>query len=561
MKSRRFIILFWVLLIVPAVIISVAAFKLLLHEQERINRSAITSLTERAETLAQSVHITIKEVEERLSEALIEIDSDQLESTLLFWEETNPLVRNVFIWEENTLLKYPVKGMSSTLEERQFINRFDAMFTGDKEFKATGNRIASEQAAPSYQSSKESLYDLARGKSAIPSQSLEQQMRVEGKGFSPQSGWIPWFAQDQLYILGWVKKTENGPVYGIELELISLLSRIVVDLPESDKNKFTFAILDSREQIVHLSGNKEVENAQVCDISTSLSGLLPHWQLCIFPESENPAQGKGFLYVSLLLLFIFMAAIISGGILLTIQTNKHMKDAMQKTSFVSSVSHELKTPLTSIRMYAELMLDGRSVSKEKTKHYLGVMVAQSQRLTRLINNILDFGKLEQDKKTYNKTMIDLKEILLGIIDAHGIRIKKEGFEIVTDIGKDIYKVVSDPDAVEQVILNLIDNALKYAVQGKYIGFALHNDSKGSILLKISDHGPGVPRKCRKAIFEKFYRVDNSLTSKFPGSGLGLSIARKILRDLGGDLTFEPVRKGGSCFIARIPIQDNKNEKQ
>ena len=126
MQSRRFIILFWTLLLVPAVIISVVAFKLLLHEQERINRSTITSLTERARIIAQSIHITVKEVEESLSKALIDIDPDKLEPTLLFWEETNPLIRNVFIWEKQSLLKYPVKGMAATYEERQFVNRFDA---------------------------------------------------------------------------------------------------------------------------------------------------------------------------------------------------------------------------------------------------------------------------------------------------------------------------------------------------------------------------------------------------------------------------------------------------
>ena len=361
--------------------------------------------------------------------------------------------------------------------------------------------------------------------------------------------------------MGWVKKTEHGPVYGIELELVSLLSRLIVDLPQLKEEGLSFAILDSRKQIVHLSGDIAIEDIQTCDISTSLSGLLPHWQVCIYFDRENYTPGKGFLYVSAMLLFIFMAAIISGGLLITYQTRKHMKDAMQKTSFVSSVSHELKTPLTSIRMYAELMLDGRSVSREKTKHYLEVMVAQSQRLTRLINNILDFGKLEQGKKTYNKTEVDLRNLMTRIIDAHIVRIKKAGFEIGIEINSDIdngtYKVISDMDAIEQVVLNLIDNALKYAKQGKFIEFVLENDSKDFILLKISDHGPGILQKHQKAIFEKFYRIDNSLTSTFPGSGLGLSIARQILRDLGGDLLFEAVPKGGSCFIVKIPKQDNR----
>jgi len=545
MKSRRFIVLFWVLLLVPAVIVSVFAFKLLLHEQERINNFAEKLLEQRAQALAHNIHTTVREVEESLSKALVGIDSTNLEPTLLLWEETNPLVRNVFIWDKKSLLKYPVKGMASTLEERQFMNRFDSFFSGERFFNSDKDSAFSEQDSQP-QSSKQALYDLARGKSVA---------NLSDNLLAAQSGWIPWFAQDQLFILGWVKKKENGPVFGIELEIASLLSRLIVDLPDMDEKGPSFVILDGRNQIQHLSGNIALEQAMICDISVALSDLLPHWQLCIYPGQENRPDSKGFLYLSVLLLFIFMTAIISGGLIITVQTRKHMKDAMQKTSFVSSVSHELKTPLTSIRMYAELMLEGRSVSKEKTKHYLEVMVAQSQRLTRLINNILDFGRLEQGRKTYNMYNVDIREILTKIIDSHNIRIKKAGFEIKIDISPGNFIALSDPDAIEQVVLNLIDNALKYTKQGKFISFALDHDSQGFILLKISDHGPGIGKEHQNAIFEKFYRIDNSLTSTFPGSGLGLSIARQILRDLGGDLLFEPVPRGGSCFKVRIPTNE------
>ncbi len=535
MESRRFIIIFWVLLLVPAVVISVVSFKLLLHEQERINRAAVTSFTERAKIIARNIHITIRDVEENLSQSLIGIDKGQLESTLLLWEETNSLVRNVFIWDEKKLLLYPAKGVASTLEERSFIVRFDSFFSGEKAFIADMHTAAKEH---------DSLFDLAKGKV------------LKKTSFTPQYGWIPWFSQNQLYILGWVKKHQGGPVYGIELELMSLLSRMVVNLPRPGKKGLSYAVLDSKQQVVHLSGDVLVKDAKDFDISIALSDLLPHWQICVYPDAESYASGKGFLYLSLLLLFIFMAALICGGLLLTWQTRKHMKDAMEKASFVSSVSHELKTPLTSIRLYAELMLSGRNQSELKTKQYLEVMVAQSQRLTRLINNILDFGKLEQGKKIYNRQKIDMDKLLMGIMNAHSIRIKKAGFDIVIDIdkadnNKDTFKVMSDPDALEQVILNLLDNALKYAKDGRFLGLKLGVDH-GFILLKIHDHGPGISKKHQKAIFEKFYRIDNSLTSSFPGSGLGLTIARQILQDLDGDLILETKETNGSSFIVRIP---------
>jgi len=204
---------------------------------------------------------------------------------------------------------------------------------------------------------------------------------------------------------------------------------------------------------------------------------------------------------------------------LTRMTLQNMKDARQKTSFVSSVSHELKTPLTSIRMYAELLLSKRIKDANKIQTYLSVIVSESERLTRLINNVLAFGKLEQGKKTYHLTIFEMDRLLDQMIQSHSIRIENQGIEIILQIEEGNYKVKTDRDAIEQVILNLVDNALKYADKGKFI------------------------------------KVDNSLTTKQPGSGLGLSIARQILRDLEGDLFFEPMPGSGSCFTARIKNHD------
>jgi signal transduction histidine kinase len=240
--------------------------------------------------------------------------------------------------------------------------------------------------------------------------------------------------------------------------------------------------------------------------------------------------------------------------LLTRMTLQNMKDARQKTSFVSSVSHELKTPLTSIRMYAELLLSKRIKDENKTQTYLSVIVNESGRLTRLINNVLDFGKLEQGKKTYHYTSFEMDRFVYQMINAHSIRIKAEGIEIITQVEQGDYEVTTDRDALEQVFLNLLDNSLKYAGNGKFIKFVLDKED-AFILLKICDDGPGIPKAQQEKIFEKFHRVDNSLTSKQPGSGLGLSIAKQILGDLKGDLLFEPMPGNGSCFTARIKHHD------
>ena len=577
MTSKKSIIIFWALFLVPTLVIAIIAFKLLSHEQERISKSALDALSERATIISETIHLTIQAVQDNLTQSLLVLDQGKIEKKLIEWEETNPLVRNVFVYKKDKNLEYPLRGLGSTLEQRLFITRYDALFSGRTKFDFNEDPLMDEPkisaVADSYlslgqndslakqqtKSSRQKLVALSRVAQKAPD--LEGQtnfFEAKETQIIKLSGWIPWFSENNLYILGWVQKFKNGPIYGVELELMTLLSRLVVDFPELSEKGAALVLMDGNGNFVHQSGkwtaNPEDRPADVIPISS----LLPHWQIAVFVDDKGFGTTRGFLYVTAILLGVFIVAIISGGLLLTRLTLQNMKDARQKTSFVSSVSHELKTPLTSIRMYAELLLSRRIKDENKIQTYLSVIVNESGRLTRLINNVLDFGKLEQGKKTYQMSTFELDQFLLQIIEAHSIRIENQDFEIITQIeqgeqGK--YLVRTDKDAIEQVVLNLLDNALKYAGKGKFIKFILKKEDF-SILLKICDDGPGIPNAQQELIFEKFHRVDNSLTSKQPGSGLGLSIARQILRDLKGDLFFEPMPGNGSCFTARIKHDDS-----
>jgi signal transduction histidine kinase len=562
MTSKRSIIIFWALFLVPTLIIAGIAARLLSHEQERINRSAIHALSERANAISDTIHLTVEAVQENLSRSLLDIDQnidlEQLKKILLIWEETNPLVRNIFIYKKGRDLEYPVRGMESTLEERRFISRYDSLFSGRMkfDFNADPSRVELKDTdlAGSYsdstqydstvkkqtKSSRQKLVALSRLASKAPAS--EQQAFIADKPeqqLMEKSGWIPWFSENRLCILGWVQKYENGLIYGIELELMALLSRLVVDFPELPDNRAALVLIDGNGDFMHQSGKMLVDPKEKPLAVVSISTLLPHWQMAVFIDHKGFGSNRGFLYISIILLGVFIAAIISGGILLTRLTLQNMKDARQKTSFVSSVSHELKTPLTSIRMYAELLLSKRVKDENKIQTYLSVIVNESGRLTRLINNVLDFGKLEQGRKAYHLTTFAMDQLLDQMIQAHSIRIQNQGLNIISQVEKGDYPVKADRDAIEQVMLNLVDNVLKYAGKGKFIKFVLKKDDS-FIFLKICDDGPGIPKPQRQAVFEKFYRVDNSLTAQQPGSGLGLSIARQILKDLEGDLFFDPM---------------------
>ncbi len=577
MGSRWIIILFWVMFLLPAVLLAAGAFKLLLMEQDRIVQRSADALADRAAAACESFHFTIEAIEANMTRSLTGIDPDRLEQTLALWEAQNPLVRNVFVYHPGKGLEYPVSGMAATSEERQFAARYAPLFSGKIPFefnsrtgetRLTGPGLAQkgengmaqlERSDQTQTSSKRSLVALSK---AVENQKIMETGVSRSQSENPLSGWVPWFSENRLYILGWVRlagqEPASGPanetVYGVELEWMTILSRLITDFPKVDQDGAALVLMDSFGNTIHQTGPLELPPSLNPVREIPVSRLIPHWHMAVFLDPGKAGTQRQFMALSLTLVGILLTAIISAGILVTRMTLEKIKDARQKTSFVSSVSHELKTPLTSIRMYAELLLYKRTTSEDKQHKYLSVIVDESSRLTRLINNVLDFSRLEQGRKNYQRKPLDLSVWLRQFISVHAVRIEKCGLKILTRISDGRYGVNTDQDALEQVVLNLVDNALKYAGKGRFIKFCLKKD-QNHIQLMVQDDGPGIETAHRERIFEKFYRADNSLTAAQPGSGLGLSIARQIMADLGGDLSLLPESGHGASFVIRIKADE------
>ena len=256
-----------------------------------------------------------------------------------------------------------------------------------------------------------------------------------------------------------------------------------------------------------------------------------------------------------LLILVLVVAIGVGGWLIANELNRQLKLARQKTDFVSNVSHELKTPLTSIRMFSELLAEGRVNDPAKQRSYLHIITAETARLTRLINNVLDFSRLESGEKKYNFRDCDLISVARDTAETYRPHLENNGFKFDSSFPEHPLLVRGDADALAQIIVNLLSNAEKYSNGPKEI--ALHVTRQDGPLpyaeVKVLDRGPGVPRDCEEKIFEKFYRAHDSLSSGIQGSGLGLTLARQIARAHGGDVAYEPREGGGSCFALRLPL--------
>ena len=227
--------------------------------------------------------------------------------------------------------------------------------------------------------------------------------------------------------------------------------------------------------------------------------------------------------------------------------------ARLKSDFVANVSHELKTPLALIRLFAETLELGRVPSEEKAQQYYRVINKESHRLTQLINNILDFSRIEAGRKEYRFAPTDVARVARDVIEAYRFQIEQQGFELVVEVAEDLPLVPADEEALGQAILNLVNNAIKYSRESRSIRIQVRRDGS-RVLVSVTDRGIGIPRGEQKKIFEKFYRGEDSLVHETKGSGLGLPLVRHIMEAHGGAVEVESAPGKGSAFTLVLPVE-------
>lgn len=198
-----------------------------------------------------------------------------------------------------------------------------------------------------------------------------------------------------------------------------------------------------------------------------------------------------------------------------------------------------------------MLEQGRVRDARQGSEYLRTIGRETQRLARLVNNALDFSRLEQGRKKFAREPIELGAEIGRLLDTQAPRLAEAGMKLERELPTVPLPITSDRDALEQIVLNLIDNACKYAASGGEVTVAAGRTNGPGAYVSVADRGPGVPAEHRERIFEKFHRVDNALTAEKTGAGLGLSIARQLARGLGGELRHTPRQGGGAEFILEL----------
>jgi len=551
----RLIIILLLIVILPLAILGWLGVRVARSERENVQHRFQAELVRQLRYIDNTV---ARLIEERQRALLSEGTLSALpHETLRERVRRSGVVRQYFVLDDDGGLMYPSPAQPLTTSEKAFLERTSRIWLG-REIPAPGGQ--------DYQSALPASQQVL-GKGQQSQQSVPAQKAVVGKGgkgVTPtisQHGWHGWYWGNGLNLIFWWRD-EMGAVVGAELDRVRLMADVVGILPEtslfdtisspaelSSGPSPRIVLVDSKGAAIYQWGSYEPADGEEFQASLSLRPPLSAWKLEYFAPADfiGAGYGRGRLFNVLSGLGVLAVALIALAVYFYRESSREMREAAQRVSFVNQVSHELKTPLTSIRMYAEMLEDemGKTdKTDEKQQKHLDVIVLESQRLSRLIGNVLTFSRKQRSALKLYRTPGVVDDVLYTVLDGFEPGLHSRGIEIEFSGGA-LRQVEFDHDAVEQIVGNLLSNVEKYAAAGDRVEVRSAQDGD-TITVTVDDNGPGIPVHERARIFEPFQRVSNKLTDGVAGTGIGLAIARDLARLHGGDLTLEPTDTG-ACF--------------
>ncbi len=288
---------------------------------------------------------------------------------------------------------------------------------------------------------------------------------------------------------------------------------------------------------------------------------LYNWRLQVSPTAseELASRVQRRRLLELVMVTLSSVVIVAGVGTILVAAERERRMSALRSDFVANVSHELKTPLALIRMFGEMLQSGRVASDTKRQEYLEIIVRESERLSNLIENVLDFARVDRGREAYEFAEGDVGAAVGKAAAVYRYRAEREGVVLALDVAGDLPRARIDERAIQLAIINLVDNALKYAPESKVVSIRAAREG-GVIAIRVADQGPGVPADERERIFERFVRGasasarDGDKGPPVRGSGIGLALVRHIAESHGGRAWVESAAGHGSTFVVTIPSQ-------
>lgn len=471
--------------------------------------------------------------------------------------DTDPFLEKVFILDPKRTLLFPQDTPIHSNAEREFAESFSLVVNDPNTFRPkpeNENRRSISNGYRSRNRQDNSLLSIRRS-SKINDTITSSVSASVNTSSAIETGWTTWDTGTSTDIYLW-HRTSNKLVIGQKLSSAYWLSQLIARLPSGvdsgGLNNASIRLVDKRQRTIYQWGDYPLSDGGSNNVSAKpiskewLTYPLDGWRLEYYAPTKIDGGTKLFLFLFAFLSLITLMGV--GGRMVWNEYRREIRNAEQRVSFVNQVSHELKTPLTNICIYADMLesevTQDDMPDAQRVKKFTNVVTSESQRLGRLINNVLNFSRAQQQKISVHKSLASVDEVIKLTLDHFAPAFTTKGIDIDTQLGAHI-PVMLDSELLEQVLNNLFSNIEKYASDGGLATVVSSlNESHARIL--VSDAGQGIAGALKEKIFEPFERGSTSLVEGVSGTGIGLSIARDLCRLHGGDLTLIASDKG-ACF--------------
>lgn len=401
---------------------------------------------------------------------------------------------------------------------------------------------------------------------AGPSPAEEERSATVARGITfprllaaSEGGFLPKLTDRGLELIYWTRSGAGASGFFIDME--ALKDSIAGAAPDMLTDVRLLAVLDDGGEPLADPPLPAGADWRRPFVAREISPLLPRWEVGAWLSDPGLVASRARLASIAVwaLTGALLAVIVAGAAAVLRMVSAEMDLAAQKTTFVANVSHELKTPLTSIRLFAEMLLSGRQKDEGRRKEYLTIMVSEAERLSRLVDDVLAFSRRGRKNRPLPMESLDLAALAEETFGIMTPRMAEKGFAASFSSSGPL-PVRGNGEALGQIIMNLLSNSEKYSRIIKEIAVRCASGD-GQALVEVADRGPGIDPALGERIFQEFFRVDDSLTAPVNGAGLGLAIARAIAREHGGDVRYRPRRGGGSVFILNLPLSVPEPEEE